>query len=299
MVFAEVKDIEPVKTSDFQNKVKDRVAVDFGIAEKNFTDGWYTGGLFQNSSSQALKDMLKGINSVVRDIKGVANANISNTIADLTDFINQVDQIIDLPFETFTMITQAAGKIVSLCQFGLETAGGAVEGLIKIATGISSLVGIIGALGHDPDAQGFIPDEQRDNINLLDATFKTVLIGTAAEIGIDTNFISQTEMNLYAGLLTDEIDALLTQVGDLGQDDLFAAIEDIRSVYIDNLLERIAGLKKEKDYMLKPEIKSVMGLAYDLYEDIDREQDIIDRNKLLIRHPGFLPAGEILKVLNE
>jgi len=300
MSFAEVKDIEPVKTSDFQNKVKDRAKADLAIVGENFTKNWYTGGLFQNVAAQSFKNMLKNLNSIVRDIKGVVNANISNTIADIADAINQVDSLIDLPFDTFTLISNTVSKLVSLCQYGVETVEGGVEGLIKIETGIAALIGISNQLQTDPLAQGFIPDEQTGNVRLIDATFKAALVGAGAEIGIDTNFISQSYMEKYSGLFADAIDDLLTQLGELDNaDDIFQAVEDIRGVYIDNLMERISGLKKEKDYPVRPEIKSALCLAYDLYADIEREQEIIDRNKLSVRHPGFLPAGELLKVLNE
>jgi len=44
------------------------------------------------------------------------------------------------------------------------------------------------------------------------------------------------------------------------------------------------------------EVQPALALAYDLYESVDREGEIIARNRL--RHPGFVPVEKI-KVLTQ
>jgi prophage DNA circulation protein len=46
-------------------------------------------------------------------------------------------------------------------------------------------------------------------------------------------------------------------------------------------------------------VKSILVLAYEQYGDVEREEEIFLRNKILIKHPGFLPGGEVLEILSE
>ncbi|MFH1999959.1 MAG: DNA circulation protein, partial [Planctomycetota bacterium] len=64
-------------------------------------------------------------------------------------------------------------------------------------------------------------------------------------------------------------------------------------------LNQAAGsLPQVIEYTVPPAVVSSLVLAYDMYEDLDREQEILDRNRN-IHHPGFLPAGEVLEILSE
>jgi len=39
-------------------------------------------------------------------------------------------------------------------------------------------------------------------------------------------------------------------------------------------------------------------LAYSKYNDLGREKEIINRNRSLVSHPGFLPGGKTLEILS-
>jgi prophage DNA circulation protein len=39
-------------------------------------------------------------------------------------------------------------------------------------------------------------------------------------------------------------------------------------------------------------------LAYNQYEDLEREREIITRNISIVQHPGFLPGGKTMEILN-
>ena len=47
------------------------------------------------------------------------------------------------------------------------------------------------------------------------------------------------------------------------------------------------------------DVLNTLSLAYDRYEDLNREGEIIERNKELILHPGFIPNGKIIDILSE
>jgi prophage DNA circulation protein len=102
--------------------------------------------------------------------------------------------------------------------------------------------------------------------------------------------------------LADAIEALLIRLGEqttLDTNDMFIALEDLRALLFAALLEKGAELKRTVDYTVPNAVTTVLNVAYNLYEDIDREQEIYDRNVAIARHPGFLPSGDKIKVLEE
>jgi prophage DNA circulation protein len=54
-----------------------------------------------------------------------------------------------------------------------------------------------------------------------------------------------------------------------------------------DLTSRLAGTARLESYAPRDNVPALV-VAYDHYEDIDREQEIVERNA--IRHPGFVPV---------
>ena len=76
-------------------------------------------------------------------------------------------------------------------------------------------------------------------------------------------------------------------------------IEDARAVFISSMLAKYSDLKKEIQYDVPSDVISALELAYNQYNDLNRESEIFDRNRIAIRHPGFLPSGGQIGILNE
>ena len=76
-------------------------------------------------------------------------------------------------------------------------------------------------------------------------------------------------------------------------DDAYLALVDVRAKVHTDMSSRIQSAARLTE-IRPPEVKPALALAYDLYESVDREGEIIARNRL--RHPGFVPA-EPIKVL--
>ena len=65
------------------------------------------------------------------------------------------------------------------------------------------------------------------------------------------------------------------------------------------MLEKGANLPIMRNVEITPDAQPALVLAYNIYDDNDREQEIIDRNYAAMLHPGFPKGGEIIKVLSE
>jgi prophage DNA circulation protein len=85
--------------------------------------------------------------------------------------------------------------------------------------------------------------------------------------------------------------ALLT-----ASDTSFRPLSTLRQAVLRNLTERGTDLKHLVDFT-PAETRSALTIAYDLYGDASRENEILARNA--ISHPGFVPGGKSLKVLRD
>jgi len=83
--------------------------------------------------------------------------------------------------------------------------------------------------------------------------------------------------------------------GEDGDDEALLALQDLRIEVLSDLRARGAALATVRTVVLGVTTPAVL-LAYQLYEDPDRGDEIAARNR--VRHPMFLPAGVTLEVLS-
>ena len=74
------------------------------------------------------------------------------------------------------------------------------------------------------------------------------------------------------------------------------SIRDLREKVVDYIREIVLELPRTKTIRLNENQPSVV-VAYDLYEDPSRADEIVKRNK--VQFPAFVPANRDLKVLTE
>lgn len=90
---------------------------------------------------------------------------------------------------------------------------------------------------------------------------------------------------------------LLTALDDeskVANDTTYLALTDLRAKVFNDMNTKIQGATSLQD--IKPlSVQPSLVLTYDLYETVDREAEVLSRNK--VRRPGFIPA-ETLKVLS-
>ena len=85
----------------------------------------------------------------------------------------------------------------------------------------------------------------------------------------------------------------------LDTSEIVIALEKVKSNFVQIMRRKGASLAHIIEYKVPPTVMSSIMLAYDQYEDVFRENEIFERNKPLVRHPGFLPEGRTLDILNE
>lgn len=94
--------------------------------------------------------------------------------------------------------------------------------------------------------------------------------------------------------LRSELLIALDDEAAVANDTTYLALTDVRAKVFDDMNTRIQGSARLMD-IKSINVQPALVIAYDLYESIDRESEILARNK--VQHPGFVPA-ETLKVLS-
>lgn len=170
--------------------------------------------------------------------------------------------------------------------------------------------------GFDMSGLGATPPNQEKNICLILDTFKFQIISTICRIAIRINFFSQEDAVNYMEEINSMIETVLLDLGNeaalgsssigigngteqINNKDIFLAIQDIRKVFTDNMIAKISSLTKSIDYRIPVNTETSLVLAYKKYQDLDRANEIYQKNKEIIKHPGFLPNDDVLRILNE
>lgn len=157
-------------------------------------------------------------------------------------------------------------------------------------------------------------DKARQSANLAAIVnlVRNMAIITATRIAIRINYSSYDSS---IEVLDKVIAALDLQLLKLGEDSanedykvygisvadpgFYNALTSLRPILTRAMIAKGASLAKVVDYKIPPVTYPSLVLAYEKYDDLEREQDIIDRNIPLITHPGFLPSGQEVSLLNE
>jgi len=136
-------------------------------------------------------------------------------------------------------------------------------------------------------------------------------IVTAARIAIRIDYTSH---NSVVEIMNEVIEAIDIQLLKLGNDsanigyadfnvtiadsDNYQALKSLRPIFVKSMFAIGASLASIVEYKVPAVTISSLAIAYDKYEDLDREKEIIARNMSIIKNPGFLPGGQNLEILN-
>lgn len=124
---------------------------------------------------------------------------------------------------------------------------------------------------------------------------RSAAAGEAARVAATIPLQSYDEAVLLRDELLEVIEPELIVAGDTGADDTHDALATVLAEAVRDLRVRGGELARVRAMMLAATVPAVV-LAQRLYGDADRDQEIIDRNR--IRHPLFTPAGVPLEVLS-
>lgn len=137
------------------------------------------------------------------------------------------------------------------------------------------------------------PTRQRETANnkAMNEFTKVVAVSQASKSAVQIPFASVEDATEIRDQLTASIDAIMETTE---RDDVFLQLQDLRAQVVNAIPPPDQNLATVSTINLQQTVPSLV-LAYDRYEDLSMESDINARNK--IRHPGFVPGGVDLEVL--
>lgn len=153
---------------------------------------------------------------------------------------------------------------------------------------------------------------QAGNRILITNMLRNSAIVTATRIAARIDYKSQEATTEIRDIIIDAIDSQLTKMGDEAGDDTYKnfgvditdndsymAMERMRSSFVPAMTEYGANLANIINYQTKYVVESTLTLAYDRYNDLNRIDEIYNRNETFIKHPGFIPCGETIEILSQ
>ena len=105
------------------------------------------------------------------------------------------------------------------------------------------------------------------------------------------NFESANEAEEIRASVFANIDAFMESTNN---DDVYDALYDLRTAITEDIDDRIRNLPKLVNYTPITTLPAIV-ISHDLYGNIDKEQEIIERNRVV--HPAFVPGLVPLEVL--
>jgi prophage DNA circulation protein len=265
---------------------------------------------------EALEKIQQGINA----IKGAISSAIATATGLVAGILSMIDTVLDSPCEMLRMIkeaTQAFKNIVGLA--GEVVSGGIVGGCsgqtqsnkenyvldgtsIPEDMGVSVTTGLVEVTDYEDDNFGEATTSTDGTIAqvIISNTLKFFIFIVVIQISIRIEFTNKDALLDFIEKITDFIDAFLDELGsqsaDVKNDDIFVYMSLLRNEFVSSMYGKGKDLTKLTTYVIPQDAPPVLVIAYNLYEDIYRDQEIIDLNPLVITHPGFPPPGETLQV---
>ena len=143
-------------------------------------------------------------------------------------------------------------------------------------------------------------EQQAQATDALQRLVRETAVIEAARAAAETAFAAADDALATRDRLLTAFDARLAAADPLTQEpiaaDLFDALRDLRAAMIADLHNRGAQLPRLTRHVPRATLPARV-LAYQLYGDADRADEIVTRNN--IRHPGFVPGGKALEVLTD
>ena len=264
--------------------------------------------------------------SVISSIRNAPAAAISIALGFVASVESTLSNVINLPCDLANSIVSGMDSLNNLAGIVGETATGEAfgecSGYLKSRseTDKNSVVNAALALtdfgksadDEDKSAYGGALDPmdttdttsaniQSDNREAIVNTVKAIAIINAAQTAVRTDYESYEDAMNALNSITDKLESFLLALGEsaLNFDEGYKAMDSLRATITGAMIDKGASLARIVYYEVPPAVIPSLVLAYDRYGDLDRESQIVARNRPLVTHPGFLPQNEQIELLSE
>lgn len=256
-------------------------------AELDFLDDFSIEGMPSFVTDGVLETLLRYIDLASGFLAGFSNL-LASPLESLLDFSAEPA---DLATSVLGLFDRAGSVLRVDVASGGVVGGGGVYGRNRNAViALTEMASAFGALVVAPTSIAPATAQAQINSSALAALFQRSALIQAA------GMTAAMPMPVFddAVLVRDSVAAALDEASGVAADPVYVALQTLRAKVYADVTARLAS--SARLLTITPnEVQPALALAYDRYEDAERELEIVERNRL--RHPGFVPAVA-LKVLS-
>ena len=254
-----------------------------------------------------LKNTIGAVQGFTTTVRGNVMGTIDTALGDISGLIGNSLSIFDNIRSTFTVFDDIMDGLENIAYiYGWSGDSGTSASARRGSTGVSvvrAALSVATGYGDGLTAIGQTTDTrttQQENRELLIAAFRSNALLSAARASVRARYSSADEAIEVMSEIIDVLDGHLGYLADTVQDDeAYSLMDGLRPKVVDAMIAMGASLAPVLYYTMPPEPMPLLRLAYEQYEDLDREVDIFDRNIPIIQHPGFPPGGKQIEILLE
>ena len=233
-----------------------------------------------NQAASVVQSAADAVDSVV-DFMEDAVKKVTEPIANLTSAISNikasVGDLIKLPGELAALIADMFNTLLGELSGDEDTAS---RILSQFANVDDSFVPVI---GDTPSRE-----KQRGNQDAIINLAKELALAGNARAVVEIDFVST---NAALEKQREIISGLDLQLDEAGDDELFQSIKELQT----SLTKVLPRTGTTELITITPIITiPALVIAYDQFEDLDKEDEIVDQNA--IEHPGFVPGGDPIQI---
>lgn len=310
----------PGETKDSKKIVDDKAVQANNLSIDNFINVMNTANAFIKDLVGPLIEAMLKVQQAVSSVNNVIRSTVNAAIGVIGTAINTLAAVLNAPcdlYNTLKNATESFGYLVGM--LGDAVSSGVIGGCsgnargnvytldgnsIPESLGTSVVKQMISAVDDiDEDNLSSVVGTQSDNLTLALNAMKLQILIYASRIGIRIDFSSQNNLyDLLEELLNAFDNFMENRLGnqiDVDNTDVFLAAEETKTTIISEMVTIATTLVKEIDYRTPPDVSSTLMLSYDKYLDIDRCAEIFNKNKIQIKHPGFIPESDTIRILEE
>lgn len=235
----------------------------------------------------AYGDTLGSVAEVFDVIKSNGGINKQTTLALINKAATWVADVADLSNPSISLIQDLAGaadRIISAMTgvFDLSPSPDiAAKNLDRFAAFTNPRNGSLTAAAITAD----------NNAATSETFVRSVSLAVESKAAVAREYTSYEEATSAKRALLDRLDTLAGQTMD---DNIYNAFRALRAEVAVAIPPEESSLPHIDQVVLKQSVPALV-MAYDLYENVEEESEIISRNR--IRHPAFVPGGQNLSVL--
>lgn len=219
----------------------------------------------------------------VARVAGIGSQTLDQVLGEIDDVLDIAEEIVNTPEE----LAEAVGQVLD----GVGQVGGEPASVLNALASLASLDLAVPAPLSAASATLATAAES------FQALVGRLAVAHGISAAMEADHGSRQEALAARDQLVAAIDALSESASVAGDDAGFEALRQLRAAAVRALNQKAGGLPGVIQRPAPSVVTPTLVLAYQLYGDLDREAEILARNPAVI-HPGFLPGGQNLEVLD-